>query len=228
MRVSDLLRFAKLHVDGGLAADGSRVLSTDSVTQMQQRYVDVPDMGLLGEAWGLGWEIDDTPVGRVVSHDGSTVGQNAFLRVIPELGIAVALLTNGGDSQAIARALFEELFEKLTGQTVLHAMPDPADALPALSADDAEKYVGTYSSSVLDVTISRDDAGELWAKSELKGALKGLAPDEPAEHVAPIAGNGLIQVEGSGGIHVIYRFLEPDASGRFTFIFNSRALPRTA
>jgi len=72
------------------------------------------------------------------------------------------------------------------------------------------------------------DAGQLWAKSELKGALKGLAPDEPAERVAPIAGDGLIQVDGSGGIHVISRFSEPDADGRFTFIFNSRALPRTA
>jgi CubicO group peptidase (beta-lactamase class C family) len=228
MRVSDLLRFAKFHVDGGVATDGTRVLSADAVAQMQQRYVDVPDMGLLGEAWGLGWEIDETPVGRMISHDGSTVGQNAFLRVIPELGIAVALLTNGGDTMAAARALFEELFERLTGTSVLHAMPDPADALPALSADEAAKYVGTYSSSVLDVTISRDDAGELWAKSELKGALKGLAPDEPAERVAPVAGNGLIQVESSTGIHVIHRFLEPDNSGRFTFVFNSRALPRTA
>jgi hypothetical protein len=81
---------------------------------------------------------------------------------------------------------------------------------------------------VLDVTISRDDAGQLWAKSELKGALKGLAPDEPAERVAPVAGDGLIQVDGSAGIHVISRFSEPDADGRFTFIFNSRALPRTA
>ena len=228
MRVSDLIRFAKFHVDGGVAADGTRVLSADSVTKMQQRYVDVPNMGLLGEAWGLGWEIDDTPVGRMVSHDGSTVGQNAFLRVIPELGIAVALLTNGGDTMAASRALFEGLFDRLIGETVLHPLPDPADALPTLSADEAAKYVGTYSSSVLDVTITRDDAGQLWAKSELKGALKGLAPDEPAERVAPIAGDGLIQVDGSGGIHVISRFSEPDADGRFTFIFNSRALPRTA
>jgi CubicO group peptidase (beta-lactamase class C family) len=227
MRVSDLLRFAKFHVEGGVAADGTRVLSADAVAQMQERYVDVPDMGLLGEAWGLGWEIDETPVGRMVSHDGSTVGQNAFLRVIPELGIAVALLTNGGDTMATARALFETLFERLTGETVLHPLPDPADALPALSAEEAEKYVGTYSSSVLDVTISRDDAGDLWVKSSVKGALLGLVPDEPAERVVPVAGNGLISLEGTAGIHVIHRFLDPDESGRFTFVFNSRALPRT-
>jgi CubicO group peptidase (beta-lactamase class C family) len=228
MRVSDLLRFAQAHIDGGVAADGTRVLSAESVAEMQQRQVDVPDMGLLGEAWGLGWEIDETPVGRMVSHDGSTVGQNAFLRVIPGLGIAVGLLTNGGDTMALARALFEGLFERLTGDVVLHPLPDPAAALPALSAEEAAKYVGTYSSSVLDVTVSRDESGELWVRSEVKGALKGLVVDEPAERVAPVAGDGLIQVESSSGIHVVHRFLEPDEDGRFTFVFNSRALPRTA
>jgi CubicO group peptidase (beta-lactamase class C family) len=227
MRVSDLLRFAKFHIDGGIAADGAQVLSTESVTAMQQRYVELPDMGLLAESWGLGWEVDETAVGRMVSHDGSTVGQNAFLRVIPGLGIAIAILTNGGETMAFARTVFDALFERLVGAQVLRPLPNPADALAPLTAEEAEKYVGTYESSVLKVTISRDEAGVLWAKSELQGSMVGLAPDEPAERVAPVPGAGLIQVDGSGGVHVIYRFLDPDVDGRFTFLFNSRALPRT-
>jgi CubicO group peptidase (beta-lactamase class C family) len=228
MRVSDLLRFAKFHIDGGVAADGTRVLSADSVKAMQEPYVDVPDMGLLAQSWGLGWEVDETPVGRMVSHDGSTVGQNAFLRVIPELGIAVSLLTNGGDTQALARAVFDGVFERLTGAAVLRPLPNPADALPALHGDEAAKFIGTYESSVMKVTVWRDEEGVLWAKSELQGTMKGLVPDDPAERLAPVAGDGLIQVDGSAGIHVIYRFLDPDDNGRFTFLFNSRALPRTS
>ena len=56
-----------------------------------------PTSALMGDSWGLGFELFDTPDGAIIGHDGSTIGQNAFLRMVPEAGVAVALLTNGGD-----------------------------------------------------------------------------------------------------------------------------------
>src|SRR4029077_7190290 len=98
MRPRDLLAFASLHLHGGVASDGTRVLASATVEAMQQPQVTLPDLGLMGTHWGLGWELFATPDGTVVGHDGNTIGQAAFLRIVPEKGVAVALLTNGGDT----------------------------------------------------------------------------------------------------------------------------------
>src|SRR5690606_4097703 len=59
MTAEDLVDFARLHIDKGLAADGSRILSETSAEQMQQRHIDVPELGLMGRGWGLGWSLYD-------------------------------------------------------------------------------------------------------------------------------------------------------------------------
>ncbi|MGP3937622.1 serine hydrolase [Nonomuraea sp. KM88] len=56
----DVARFAKMHLDGGLAADGTRVLSTDTVAAMQRREVDSPDgWSMSADGWDLGWTLHD-------------------------------------------------------------------------------------------------------------------------------------------------------------------------
>src|SRR5690606_5876872 len=57
MRARELAAFAKMHVDGGVAGDGTRVLSEASVAAMQRKQVDLPRITGMGDAWGLGWEI---------------------------------------------------------------------------------------------------------------------------------------------------------------------------
>ena len=59
MRPRDLLAFAQLHLDGGTAADGTAVLSPESVKAMQERQVKLPKLGMMGDSWGLGWELFD-------------------------------------------------------------------------------------------------------------------------------------------------------------------------
>ena len=59
MRPRDLLAFAAMHLNGGTAADGTRVLSKESVTAMQSVEVTLPPLGLMGDHWGLGWELFD-------------------------------------------------------------------------------------------------------------------------------------------------------------------------
>lgn len=79
--VSDLLAFGKMHMDGGLARDGARILSEDSVRAMQQSQHIMPAVpGGNPAHWGLGWMLFDwggaagTPR-RVIGHDGGTIGQ---------------------------------------------------------------------------------------------------------------------------------------------------------
>ncbi len=106
MTAQELLGFARLHLDGGVAADGTRVLSESSVTAMQEPQVAIPDRWTLGSHWGLGWFLLDWSGRRLYGHDGSTLGQAAFLRILPDAGLSAALLTNGGHT----RELFEDLF----------------------------------------------------------------------------------------------------------------------
>ena len=57
--IDDLLAFAAMHLRGGLAADGTRVLSAASTAAMQQPLVECPEPELLGDRWGLGWFVRD-------------------------------------------------------------------------------------------------------------------------------------------------------------------------
>ena len=103
MSPRDLLAFARMHLEDGKAADGTQVLAPGTAAQMQGRQVDLPDLGHLGTSWGLGFERFDTLDGDLVGHDGNTIGQAAFLRIVPEAGVAVALLTNGGNAGPLFR-----------------------------------------------------------------------------------------------------------------------------
>ena len=87
MRPRDLLAFAAMHLNKGVAADGTRVLSEESVAAMQAIEVTLPPLGLMGDHWGLSWELFDLDGGRVFGHDGGTIGQSAFLRVVPGTGM---------------------------------------------------------------------------------------------------------------------------------------------
>ncbi|WP_324607427.1 hypothetical protein [Streptomyces sp. NRRL F-5702] len=39
----DVARLARMHLDGGVAEDGTRVLSEETVASMRRRVVDSPD-----------------------------------------------------------------------------------------------------------------------------------------------------------------------------------------
>src|SRR6202042_2564511 len=53
MRPRDLLAFAAMHLNKGVAADGTQVLSAESVAAMQSVEVTLPPLGLMGDHWGL-------------------------------------------------------------------------------------------------------------------------------------------------------------------------------
>ena len=81
--VQDVLAFARMHLDGGLAADGTRVLSAASCEAMAGKEAELPDTHTLGDSWGLGWIRFGWDGERLLGHDGNTIGQSAFLRLLP-------------------------------------------------------------------------------------------------------------------------------------------------
>lgn len=139
-RVEDLVAFARLHLSEGLAPDGTQVLSAESVRAMREPQVPIPDRWTLGGSVGLSWLLMDW--GRpVFGHDGSTVGQNAFLRVVPgSPHVVAALVTNGGAGRELYQDLFEELLSEHAGVTMPARLEPPTRPIEV----DVRPYVGTF------------------------------------------------------------------------------------
>ncbi|MFI0738192.1 serine hydrolase domain-containing protein [Streptomyces sp. NPDC021100] len=155
----DVVRFARTHLAGGAAPDGTRILAPETAVMMRRREVDVPDKWTVSaDGWGLGWSLYDWSGTPGFGHDGASIGQYAYLRVVPHAGVAIALTTNGGGARQVYAALFRELLHELAGVR----MPDsfaPAAVPPVV---DLAPLVGTYRREGVVITVSeRDGAGHL-------------------------------------------------------------------
>jgi len=175
---SDLLTFARLHLDGGVTADGKRLLSEASVAAMQSPCAAIPEFSAPGAAIGLGWRLSRWDDRTIIGHDGDTIGQSAYLRIDPEAGVAACLLTNSSASETLYREVFSEVFGALSGLTV-PAPPRPGPA-GAGGTTDLERYAGRYerTSRRLDVSV-RD--GQLRIVLTMTGNLAALTDSEPEE-----------------------------------------------
>jgi CubicO group peptidase (beta-lactamase class C family) len=155
----DVLRFARFHLDGGVAADGTRLLPAELVASMREPQVELVDDTVLGQAWGLGWILDRWGEVAVVGHDGNSIGQNAFMRVAPEEKFGFCLQTNTESALNLYRELAGWLFGERLG---VGPRPDPQRlADPAVA--DPDRYTGTYQREGLTFEVSADPVGRLLA-----------------------------------------------------------------
>jgi CubicO group peptidase (beta-lactamase class C family) len=175
----DLLAFARLHLDGGVTAEGKRVVSEASVAAMQLAGAVIPDFSVPGSAVGLGWRLSRWGDRTIIGHDGDTIGQSAYLRIDPAAGVAACLLTNATESEMLYRRVFSEVFGSLTGA----AMPEPPRPFavpPDGAAPDLERHAGRYErvSRQFDVSV-RD--GQLRMVLTMTGNLATLTASEPED-----------------------------------------------
>jgi CubicO group peptidase (beta-lactamase class C family) len=216
-RARDLLAFAHMHMGAGLAQGGTRILSAESVAAMQTQQTAVPGRSeRLGNGWGLGWMLSDRPGGRVVGHDGGTIGQAARLRFAPGRGVAFAVLTNGGDALPVFDAVERCVLGTLAGIEAPHW-----DAPPRLPVEvDARPFLGRYQSAGQRVEISRAADGGVEAVLTPIGPLAALAgPDSKRRQLVGYASDSLIETEPERGMYAEYAFPELDAQGRAPYLF---------
>ncbi|MGC7095115.1 serine hydrolase domain-containing protein [Amycolatopsis lurida] len=135
----EVLALAHVLLNGGTAPNGRRILSAEGIREMTRSRVAVPDPYLFGPEWALGLIVCDWHGETVYASDGSTIGQNARLRLLPDSGTAVVLLTNGGPRESFYRKVFNEILTDLGTVTV----PDLPAPDPALKLDPS-RYEGVY------------------------------------------------------------------------------------
>ena len=79
MSARDVLAFARMHLEDGVASDGTRILAPGTAARMRDHQIDVPETGALGVAWGLGQErfgVGEHPV--EIEDDGRDHGCAIF------------------------------------------------------------------------------------------------------------------------------------------------------
>ncbi|KFN48720.1 serine hydrolase domain-containing protein [Arenimonas composti] len=129
----DLLRFADFHLRGG---EGPR-LDRATVARMQQ----VADPGafqhVYGDAaYGLGWYLRRTGDGRrEVWHEGGMPGASSLLRLDPEHGIAIVVLANRSDVNALTQALADAALVALLPAAQAEALVPVAAYAPFTGQD---------------------------------------------------------------------------------------------
>ncbi|HJP73268.1 MAG TPA: serine hydrolase domain-containing protein [Pseudonocardiaceae bacterium] len=154
--VRDLLRFAGLHLTGGLALDGTRVLSEHSVDVMRSVQVRLPDDREFPDAWGLGWALSRVDDVEVAGHDGNISDQAAFLRIVPEAGLAIAILTNVADASELGHALIRDV---LADELGVRLPPRPAPAAGGQIDELSPDWLGRYERTARTLTVSSSAAG---------------------------------------------------------------------
>jgi CubicO group peptidase (beta-lactamase class C family) len=148
MTATEVLALAHL-ASGGAMPDGTRLLSPESVERMLSPQVAVPDPWTLGTHWGLGWILNTWDGRAVFGHDGATLGQGALFRTVPDAGVSVALLTNGGPARELWQDLATEVFA--SAGVEVPAVPAPRSDVPAFDASD---YAGSYVREGVEMTVA--------------------------------------------------------------------------
>ncbi|MFG3440537.1 serine hydrolase [Nonomuraea sp. NPDC047897] len=135
----EVLAMAHVLLAAGTAPNGKRVVSPGSIREMMRSRVPVPDPYLFGPAWALGLIVCDWHGETVYATDGSTIGQNARLRLLPDSDTAIAMLTNGGPREEFYRRVFNDILADL-GTVAIPDLPAPDTTLHL----DPSRYAGVY------------------------------------------------------------------------------------
>lgn len=216
----DLVRFGRMLLADGVAADGTRVLPAGAFAQMCRPEVTLPRMGeRYPYAWGLGLALFDWDGVPVVGHDGTTPGQRTAWRIVPDRGVVVAVTTNGGDAGPFVDEVLTEILAATAGIR-LPARVQPPDA-PAPFAGDA--FAGRYEGRLAAVEVAAGTDG-LEVTTIPKGLSTEFEEGPSTARYVHAGGNRFVGTGREEGLYPLIAFLE---DGRYLFN-GTRALPRRA
>jgi beta-lactamase class C len=177
--VTGLGKYAILHLAHGVAADGTRVVSA---ANLAQTYVPQTPLEIDGLPWldhyAAGWLNGQEQGFSILWHDGTVNAYNSCLLLVPEDDLALAVLTNGSNGDALCFYLDELLFELVYGasdldsNSILTSWAGSRVTLAMLAAKLAEEdpidpaavapFIGDYGHQI---SVELDDTGALWLVS---------------------------------------------------------------
>lgn len=199
----DMLKYARFHMGEGFAPNGERMMSTETLHRMR-----TPDVVVFGEMkWALPWGINDSLGLRQVLHSGSTVGQNAEFRFIPEAGLTIVILTNADAGGSLNDKVCRFIYKRYLG--LEEPELKPVEAKP----EELAEFVGTYSRTADDLTvgtIAGQMAGVLVAKVGFPDRSMPVPPPSPPIPMAKVGKDMLMLVLDPPDTTPIHVIRKPD------------------
>jgi CubicO group peptidase (beta-lactamase class C family) len=146
--VADMLAFGRTHLNGGVAPNGQRVLSQESVEAMQAPSFDL-GLPLQFAPVGLAWWL--VPVAGTTApwHAGGSPGGASSFCILPEYDAVIVSFATGGGNTDLDDLLHNAAIEELTGRPVT-----PPFAFSPVPPDDA--VMGEYTACEITVGVERD------------------------------------------------------------------------
>jgi CubicO group peptidase (beta-lactamase class C family) len=182
---ADLLTYARMHIDRGVGGSGDRLLSEESALAMRDLQLPIPDNPLYSGV-GLSWRVATWSGTMVLAHDGGTIGQIAALRVLPERGVAVCVLSNGDNGDAVVYPLIREVLREVAGVET-PALPEP-DPLAAPSG--LERHAGRYERKGVAFEVAADEDDRLEVTVLPHFGLPGVDDDSETIQLLPLDETG--------------------------------------
>ncbi len=110
---TEAIRFAQMLLNGG-EIDGVQILSAESVALMREVQLSIDGTPL---AFGLGWHVFEKDEHPYIEHDGGGPGIAAKVRLYPDEGFAIVLMSNGTgfDRNEVTDAAANVVFSMLEG-----------------------------------------------------------------------------------------------------------------
>ena len=149
MTASGLIRFARMALGQG-ELSGQRLLREKTFLEMVKAQSVINEVSQYGLGWGLG----QYRGGLLIGHDGKTPGQCAFLKLVPEKDLAIALLTNHDIGIRLVTEVLVPLYRELAGISIPElSFPESPVSVPL------ERYEGSYDNYCTRCRIARQPDG---------------------------------------------------------------------
>lgn len=209
----DQLTYARFHLGDGTVPSGERLLSAETMQQMQTPL----HPANFGREMGLSWllkRIDGVPI---VMHGGATKGQLSAFLLVPSRDFAITVLTNAEEGGL--------LHDKVVSWALDHYLglrePEP-EHQPRTEAELAP-YLGTYDALMTKLELYVAD-GTLMIQATPKGGFPDkdspAAPPPPPSRAAFIGEDKIVALD-EPMINTKAEFLR-DPGGRIMWLRTSR------
>ena len=184
----DQIRYARFHLGDGTAPDSTRLLSAAGLRGMRE------PIGPRGEV-GLSWWLRTVDGVRIVSHGGTTAGQQAEFVLVPERDFGITMLTNSTRGHALGRELVRFALREYC------AIDDrDAEARPATPAE-LEAFAGRYEIARGQLELRIADGDLLLTLGPRPGVApppNGWPPFPPPARCGVVADDALVLLDGPG------------------------------
>ncbi len=231
--VADLSKWVIVQMNNGKYDDGKRLFSEAIHQEMWSPQTILP-VGPIGwynthfAAYGLGWFLSDVKGYKEVNHTGGIDGMVTKVTILPELKLAIIVLTNQGSGAAFS-SITNQIKDSYLGLSGKDWVKTYADQVKASKGNDDKvmgavwkqvdarqhdgskidytPFTGTYHDNWLgDAVISEKD-GKLWFSAKRSPRLSG--------QVFPYKGDTFV-------IKWVYRSMEADAFAMFSLDENGK------